>query len=413
MLGTRSASRCSRVGVPARLNARCRAGQPVAVAARRRAQVAARAAAQTRRQRSSRRTALVAAVERASRRGRLDQRHLAPARRRPARPGTSSSSPRAPAWCRATAPASSSGPTASSSPTSTWSPTPSKVVVTLPDGTDLPAKVLGEDPLTDIAVLKVDRQGLPDRDHRPQHRPHDRRVGRGAGQPLRLPARQRRADGHGRRGERHRPQHPPERRSDRPLPRHDPDRRRHQPRQLGRPAHQRAGRGGRASTRRSSATAAARSASASPFPIERALRVADEIIKNGTVRRAWVGLEVEGAAAMRNWKSQGGVVVAGVAPDGPAARAGPHARATSWSRPTAAGSATISTGRRSSSTSTSATRSTSSVRSGGGTRAPPHRDRRPAHRHRREGHGAAGPAADQRDAGRSRRSAASGASRAR
>ena len=40
------------------------------------------------------------------------------------------------------------------------------------------------------------------------------------------------------------------------------------------------------------------------------------------MRRAWVGLEVEGAAAMRNWKSQGGVVVASVAPDGPAARAG-------------------------------------------------------------------------------------------
>ncbi len=58
------------------------------------------------------------------------------------------------------------------------------------------------------------------------------------------------------------------------------------------------------------------------IPIERALRVADEIIRNGAVRRAWVGLDVEGAAAMRNWKSQGGVVVAGVTPDGPAARAG-------------------------------------------------------------------------------------------
>ena len=33
-----------------------------------------------------------------------------------------------------------------------------RVVVTLPDGTDLPAKVLGEDPLTDIAVLQVDRR---------------------------------------------------------------------------------------------------------------------------------------------------------------------------------------------------------------------------------------------------------------
>jgi serine protease Do len=58
------------------------------------------------------------------------------------------------------------------------------------------------------------------------------------------------------------------------------------------------------------------------IPIERAVRVADEIIKSGTVRRAWVGLEVEGANAMRQWKSQGGVVLASVAPDGPASRSG-------------------------------------------------------------------------------------------
>jgi serine protease Do len=58
------------------------------------------------------------------------------------------------------------------------------------------------------------------------------------------------------------------------------------------------------------------------IPIERAVRVADEILKSGSVRRAWVGLEVEGAGAMRDWKSQGGVLVSSVAPDGPAARAG-------------------------------------------------------------------------------------------
>jgi len=57
------------------------------------------------------------------------------------------------------------------------------------------------------------------------------------------------------------------------------------------------------------------------IPIERAVRVADEIIRSGTVRRAWVGLEVEGVNAMREWKSQGGVVLATVAPGGPAARA--------------------------------------------------------------------------------------------
>lgn len=58
------------------------------------------------------------------------------------------------------------------------------------------------------------------------------------------------------------------------------------------------------------------------IPIERAVRVADEIIKTGTVRRAWVGLDVAGARAMREWKSQGGVVLTEVTPQGPAARAG-------------------------------------------------------------------------------------------
>ena len=58
------------------------------------------------------------------------------------------------------------------------------------------------------------------------------------------------------------------------------------------------------------------------IPIERALRVADEIIRTGQVRRAWWGIEVAGAEAMRDWRSQGGVTVTAVTPDGPAARAG-------------------------------------------------------------------------------------------
>jgi serine protease Do len=57
------------------------------------------------------------------------------------------------------------------------------------------------------------------------------------------------------------------------------------------------------------------------IPIERAVRVADEIVRNGTVRRAWTGLEVAGARTMADWKRAGGVTVASVAPDGPAARA--------------------------------------------------------------------------------------------
>ncbi len=58
------------------------------------------------------------------------------------------------------------------------------------------------------------------------------------------------------------------------------------------------------------------------IPIERALRVADEIIRAGQVRRAWVGFDVAGAESLRNWKSQGGVLVTAVAPAGPAERAG-------------------------------------------------------------------------------------------
>ncbi len=58
------------------------------------------------------------------------------------------------------------------------------------------------------------------------------------------------------------------------------------------------------------------------IPIERASRVADEIIRNGGVRRAWVGLDVAGATNIAEWKSTGGVKVQQVAPDGPAARAG-------------------------------------------------------------------------------------------
>src|SRR6185436_17261272 len=58
------------------------------------------------------------------------------------------------------------------------------------------------------------------------------------------------------------------------------------------------------------------------IPIERALRVADEILRTGSMRRAWTGLEVAGPGAMQDWKSQGGVTVTRVAADGPAARGG-------------------------------------------------------------------------------------------
>jgi len=196
-----------------------------------------------------------------------------------------------------------------------------KVVVTLPDGTDLPARVLGEDPLTDIAVLRVDRLGLPTVT---PGRSNDLMIGEwvvAMGNPYAyllgnaeptvtvgvVSATSRNI-----------------------LPTGD---------QTGlyldmiqTDAAINPGNSGGPLT---SALGEVVGVNSSIFtnsggsvglgfaiPIERALRVADEIIRNGSVRRAWVGLDVEGAAAMRNWKSQGGVVVAAVTPEGPAARAG-------------------------------------------------------------------------------------------
>jgi len=58
------------------------------------------------------------------------------------------------------------------------------------------------------------------------------------------------------------------------------------------------------------------------IPIERALRVADEIIRTGSVRRAWVGFDVAGAESLRDWKTAGGVLVTNVVSGGPADKAG-------------------------------------------------------------------------------------------
>ncbi len=58
------------------------------------------------------------------------------------------------------------------------------------------------------------------------------------------------------------------------------------------------------------------------IPIERALRVADELARYGAVRRAWVGLDVAGSQELSAWRHLGGVRVTRVAAGGPAARAG-------------------------------------------------------------------------------------------
>ncbi len=58
------------------------------------------------------------------------------------------------------------------------------------------------------------------------------------------------------------------------------------------------------------------------IPIERALRVADELREYGAVRRAWVGLDVAGPDRLGDWKRAGGLEIVRVAEDSPADRAG-------------------------------------------------------------------------------------------
>ena len=58
------------------------------------------------------------------------------------------------------------------------------------------------------------------------------------------------------------------------------------------------------------------------IPIERAVHIAAELRRHGSVRRSWVGLTVPGPDRLRDWKRTGGVALTAVAPDGPAAEAG-------------------------------------------------------------------------------------------
>jgi len=58
------------------------------------------------------------------------------------------------------------------------------------------------------------------------------------------------------------------------------------------------------------------------IPIERAVRVANELKRYGKVRRPWVGLDVSGTEDLRDWKKVGGLRVTSVAQGSPAARAG-------------------------------------------------------------------------------------------
>ncbi len=58
------------------------------------------------------------------------------------------------------------------------------------------------------------------------------------------------------------------------------------------------------------------------IPIERALRVADELRRYGAVQRSWTGVEVVNTEDLRAWKRVGGLEVVDVAQDSPASQGG-------------------------------------------------------------------------------------------
>jgi len=61
------------------------------------------------------------------------------------------------------------------------------------------------------------------------------------------------------------------------------------------------------------------------IPIERAIRVANELRRYGVVRRAWVGIDVTGPDRLGDWKRAGGLEIVRVAEESPADQAGLHA----------------------------------------------------------------------------------------
>jgi serine protease Do len=195
-----------------------------------------------------------------------------------------------------------------------------RVVVTLPDGTDLPAAVLGEDPLTDIAVLQVKRQGLPTVS---AGRSGDLMIGEwvvAMGNPYAfLLGNSEPTVTVGVVSATNRNILPTGEQTGLYFDMIQTDAAIN-PGNSGGPLSNALGEvvGVNSSIFSSSGGSVGLGFA---IPIERALRVADEIIRHGSVRRAWVGLEVEGASAMRDWKRAGGVTVTGVAPGGPAAKA--------------------------------------------------------------------------------------------
>ena len=199
-----------------------------------------------------------------------------------------------------------------------------KVTVRLLNRSEFTAKVIGTDPKTDVAVLKIDATGLTPASLGDSDR---ERVGEwvlAVGNPLGdgltftvtsgiISAKGRTLNGL----QPHHCQH---------LRLH-PDRCGDQPGQLGRAAGQRAGRGHRHQQRRSRARPATTRGYGFAIPINLARQVMTQLISTGKVQRAALGIQIAGGVTPNDAKYVGlnepyGVKVADFPPNSPAEKAG-------------------------------------------------------------------------------------------
>jgi serine protease Do len=192
-----------------------------------------------------------------------------------------------------------------------------RIIVTLPDGTDVPANVLGEDAVTDIAVIKIERKSLPVAG---TGKSTDLMIGEwvvALGNPFAyLLGNAEPTVTAGVVSAVHRNILPGRDQSGLYLDMIQTDAAINQGNSGGPLANALGEVVGVNSSILSSSGGSIGLGFA--IPIERALRVADEILKHGSVRRAWTGIDVAGPENLAEWKSQGGALVSNVVQQGPA-----------------------------------------------------------------------------------------------